>query len=384
MHVRQQAGEGAPRARGERRGAGRNRTGEWEFCRLLPYHLATAPRDRKLWSGPSHLKPDNGLSTRIQVSPVTLVALPELRAARHVIGDRLVRTPLVPSAALSAQTGARVSLKLELFQHTGSFKPRGVLNALEALTPDERARGVVSISAGNHAQALAWAATKIGVSATIVMPATAVQAKVDATRTYGGEVIQTDGDLLSSMQQVQQERGLSFIHPFDDPLVIAGAGTLGLEIAEDAPDVGLVIVGCGGGGLLSGVAAAMHAVCPRARVIGVEPEGADAMRQSLARGEPVRLAKLNTIADGLAAPFAGVHTLAHVRAFVSDMVLVDDAEILDAMRVLMRRARILPEPAGAAATAALLDGTLMIQPGEHVVVVVSGGNADPERLRSLL
>jgi threonine dehydratase len=324
------------------------------------------------------------LSTRIQVSPVTLVALPELRAARHVIGDRLVRTPLVPSAALSAQTGARVSLKLELFQHTGSFKPRGVLNALEALTPDERARGVVSISAGNHAQALAWAATKIGVSATIVMPATAVQAKVDATRTYGGEVIQTDGDLLSSMQQVQQERGLSFIHPFDDPLVIAGAGTLGLEIAEDAPDVGLVIVGCGGGGLLSGVAAAMHAVCPRARVIGVEPEGADAMRQSLARGEPVRLAKLNTIADGLAAPFAGVHTLAHVRAFVSDMVLVDDADILDAMRVLMRRARILPEPAGAAATAALLDGTLMIQPGEHVVVVVSGGNADPERLRSLL
>jgi len=315
---------------------------------------------------------------------VTLVALPELRAARHVIGDRLVRTPLVPSAALSAQTGARVSLKLELFQHTGSFKPRGVLNALETLTPDERARGVVSISAGNHAQALAWAATKIGVSATIVMPATAVQAKVDATRTYGGEVIQTDGDLLSTMRQVQQERGLSFIHPFDDPVVIAGAGTLGLEIAEDAPDVGLVIVGCGGGGLLSGVAAAMHAVCPRARVIGVEPEGADAMRQSLARGEPVRLAKLDTIADGLAAPFAGVHTLAHVRAFVSDMVLVDDADILDAMRVLMRRARILPEPAGAAATAALLDGTLMIEPGEHVVVVVSGGNADPERLRSLL
>jgi threonine dehydratase len=317
-------------------------------------------------------------------SPVTLVALPELRAARNVIGDRLVRTPLVPSAALSAQTGARVSLKLELFQHTGSFKPRGVLNALEALPPDERARGVVSISAGNHAQALAWAATKIGVSSTIVMPATAVQAKVDATRTFGGEVIQTEGDLLSTMQQIQQERGLSFVHPFDDPVVIAGAGTLGLEIAEDAPDVGLVIVGCGGGGLLSGVAAAMHAVCPRARVIGVEPEGADAMRQSLAKGEPVRLEKLNTIADGLAAPFAGVHTLAHVRAFVSDMVLVDDADILDAMRVLMRSARILPEPAGAAATAALLDGTLMIQPGEHVVVVVSGGNADPERLRSLL
>jgi threonine dehydratase len=315
---------------------------------------------------------------------VTLVWLPELRAARHIIGDRLVRTPLVPCAALSAQTGARVSLKLELFQHTGSFKPRGVLNALETLSPDERTRGVISISAGNHAQALAWAATAVGIASTIVMPATAVRAKVEATRSFGGDVIQTEGDLLATMQQVQQERNLTFIHPFDDPVVIAGAGTLGLEIAEDAPDVGLVIVGCGGGGLLSGVAAAMHAVCPRARVIGVEPTGADAMRQSLAKGEPVRLAKLDTIADGLAAPFAGIHTLAHVKAFVSEMVLVDDSEILDAMRVLMRRARILPEPAGAAATAALLARRLMIHPGEHIVVVVSGGNADPERLRSLL
>jgi threonine dehydratase len=318
------------------------------------------------------------------LTPVPLVALPELRAARHVIGDRLVRTPLVPSAALSAQTGARVSLKLELFQHTGSFKPRGVLNALESLAPDDRARGVVSISAGNHAQALAWAATAVGIASTIVMPATAVKAKVEATRSFGGEVIQTEGDLLATMQQVQKERDLAFVHPFDDPVVIAGAGTLGLEIVEDAPDVSLVIAGCGGGGLLSGVSAAIRAVSPKTRVVGVEPAGADAMRQSLARGEPVRLPKLDTIADGLAAPFAGVHTLAHVKAFVDEIVLVDDHEILDAMRVLMKRARILPEPAGAASTAALLDGTLMIQPGEHVVVVISGGNADPALLRSLL
>lgn len=315
---------------------------------------------------------------------LSLISLQDIRAARHVIGDRLVRTPLVPSAVLSAQTGARVSLKLELFQHTGSFKPRGVLNAIEGLSPDERARGVISISAGNHAQALAWAAAAIGVSATIVMPATAVQAKVDATRALGGEVILTDADLLGTMKQVQQDRSLMFVHPFDDPVVIAGAATLGLEIAEDAPDVGLVVVGCGGGGLLSGVAAAVRFVSPHTRVVGVEPAGADAMSQSLARGEPVRLAKLDTIADGLAAPFAGVHTLAHVQAFVNDMVIVDDAGILDAMKVLMRRARILPEPAGAAATAALLGGLLMTEPGEHVVVVVSGGNADPERLRSLL
>jgi threonine dehydratase len=317
-------------------------------------------------------------------SSPSLVSLQDVRNARTVIGDRLLRTPLVRSLFLSAETGARVSLKLELFQHTGSFKPRGVLNALEALAPDERARGVISISAGNHAQALAWAATAIGVSSTIVMPATAVRAKVEATRALGGEVIQTEADLLATMRQVQQERSLSFVHPFDDPVVIAGAGTLGLEVVEDEPDVDVVIAGCGGGGLLSGIAAAVRQVNPRARVIGVEPSGADAMRQSLAKGEPVRLAKTETIADGLAAPFAGVHTLAHVQAFVDDIVIVDDAAILEAMRALMKRARILPEPAGAAATAALLGGLVPIKPGERVVVVVSGGNADPERLRSLL
>ena len=313
-----------------------------------------------------------------------LVSLTDIHRARATIGDRLVRTPLVRSIFLSAETGARVYLKLELFQQTGSFKPRGVLNALESLTPDERARGVISISAGNHAQALAWAARAIGISSTIVMPITAVRAKVDATRAFGGEVIQTDGDLLSTMQQVQRERGSTFVHPFDDPVVIAGAATLGLEIMDDVPDVDVVIAGCGGGGLLSGVSSAVKLSRPGTRVIGVEPRGADAMRQSLARGEPVRLTKLDTIADGLAAPFAGVHTLAHVKAFVDDVVLVTDDAILDAMRALMRRARILPEPAGAAATAALLGGLADVKAGERVVVVVSGGNADPDRLRSLL
>jgi threonine dehydratase len=370
---------------GARRGAGRNRTGEWEFCRLLPYHLATAPRDSQANWRDCLLSSCRTLVLSYFVpTQTTLVSLADIRSARNVHGDRLVRTPLVASAALSQQTGARVSLKLELFQHTGSFKPRGVLNVLESLAAEERSRGVISISAGNHAQALAWAATAIGVQSTIVMPATAVKAKVDATRAFGGEVIQTAEDLLATMRQVQEERSLVFVHPFDDPVVIAGAGTLGLEIAEDAPDVDMVIAGCGGGGLLSGVAAAMHAVRPHARVFGVEPTGADAMSQSLAKGEPVRLAKIDTIADGLAPPFAGVHTLAHVRAFVSEVVTIDDSEILDAMRVLMKRARILPEPAAAAATAALLDGRFMIRPGEHVVVVVSGGNADPALLRTLL
>ena len=313
-----------------------------------------------------------------------LVSLDEIRAARAVIGDRLHRTPVMTSAWLGARSGARVTLKLELFQRTGSFKPRGVLNALATLTPDERARGVISISAGNHAQAVAWGASAIGVRSTIVMPAAAAATKVDATRGYGGEVIQTAGDLLATALEIQRERNLSLVHPFDDPRIIAGAGTVGLEIAEDVPDVDTVIVGCGGGGLISGVAVAIRQLRPRARVIGVEPTGANAMAQSLAKGEPVRLASTSTIADGLAAPFAGKHTLAHVQALVERIIELEDAEIVSGMRALMERCKILPEPAGAAATAALVAGRIDIRPGEHVVAIVSGGNMDLERLKQLL
>src|SRR5688572_4663708 len=211
------------------------------------------------------------------------------------------------SAWLGAQSGARVTLKLELFQRTGSFKPRGVLNTLATLTPEERARGVISISAGNHAQAVAWGATAIGVRSTIVMPATAVRSKVEATRGYGGEVIQTEGDLLATAMEIQRARSLALVHPFDDPRIIAGAGTVGLEILEDVPDADTIVIACGGGGLLSGVAVAARALRPSARVIGVEPSGANAMARSLAAGEPVRLASISTVADGLAAPFAGKH-----------------------------------------------------------------------------
>ena len=316
--------------------------------------------------------------------PTTLVSLDDIRAARGLIGDRLHRTPIMTSAWLAARSGARVTLKLELFQRTGSFKPRGVLNTLATLTRDERARGVISISAGNHAQAVAWGASAIGVRSTIVMPASAVRTKVEATRGYGGEVIQTSGDLMSTALDIQHERNLALVHPFDDPRIIAGAGTVGLEIAEDVPDVDTVIVGCGGGGLLSGVAVAITNLRPHARVIGVEPTGANAMAQSLARGEPVRLASTSTIADGLAAPFAGKHTLAHVQALVERIIELDDSEIVTGMRALMERCKILPEPAGAAATAALLSGRIDIRPGEHVVAIVSGGNVDLERLRRLL
>ncbi|HJU64522.1 MAG TPA: threonine/serine dehydratase [Gemmatimonadaceae bacterium] len=313
-----------------------------------------------------------------------LVALTDIHAARAVIGGRLHRTPMAPSTWIGEQVGARVTLKLELFQRTGSFKPRGVLNKLSSLTSNERSRGVISLSAGNHAQAVAWGASAMGIRSTIVMPAAAVRTKVDATRGYGGEVVQTDGDLLAATHELQRERDLVLVHPFDDPLIIAGAGTVGLEIGEDVADVDAVVVGCGGGGLISGIAAAIRRLNPSVRVIGVEPTGANAMTRSLVQGEPVHLSSTSTIADGLAAPFAGAHTLAHVRSLVERIVEVSDAEIVAGMRALMERCKILPEPAGAAATAALLCGRVDVRRGEHIVVVVTGGNVDLDRLKQML
>ncbi|HUQ80385.1 MAG TPA: threonine/serine dehydratase [Gemmatimonadaceae bacterium] len=314
----------------------------------------------------------------------TLVTHAEFTTARGAIRGRLHYTPTVSSTYLSDRIGAPIHLKLELFQKTGSFKPRGVLNRLANLTAEERQRGLITLSAGNHAQAVAWAAREYGVRATVVMPIRATQAKVDATRGYGGDVILTEGDLLSTALELQRERNLTLVHPFDCPYVIAGQGTLGLELIEQVPDLETVIVGVGGGGLIAGVSAAIKAVKPNARVIGVEPEGAPGMTRSLERGEPIRLDRLDTIADGLAAPFAGRRNYHHVRALVDDMVLVSDAEIAAAIPVLMERCKIVPEPAGAAAVAALLSGRIAVEKRSTTVAIVSGGNVDRARLAALL
>ncbi len=313
-----------------------------------------------------------------------LVSLDEIRHARTVIGTRLHRTPVTGSTTLERRCGGRVVLKCELFQKTGSFKPRGVLNALAAIAPADRARGVVSLSAGNHAQALAWGASAMGIPSVIVMPSTAVASKIAATRGYGGEVVTTDGDLLATARELQAARGLTLVHPFDDPLIIAGQGTVGLELVEDVPEVDTVLVGCGGGGLLAGVAAAVRAVRPHARIIAVEPAGASGMRQSIDSGKPVHLSGTDTIADGLAAPFIGVHTFQHARALVHDVIVVEDNEILDAMRFLMERTKLMAEPAGAAALAPLLCGRLTAVDVGLVAVIISGGNADLSRLKTLL
>jgi threonine dehydratase len=313
-----------------------------------------------------------------------LIEQADILNAREVIAGRVHRTPVTSSSYLGEQAGVRLHFKLELFQKTGSFKPRGVLNKLHHMSAEEKQKGVITISAGNHAQALAWGATQSGVSSTVVMPAGSQRSKIEATQGYGGEVILTEGGLMETCLAVQKERDLTLVHPFDDPFIIAGQGTVGLEILEDVPGVDAVIVGVGGGGLISGIATAIKAAKPESKVIGVEPEGACAMHQSLQRGEPVHLERVDTIADGLAAPFAGQHTLAHVQAHVDDVVIVSDEEIVEAMALIIERCKVVAEPAAASTLAALLSGRANLPSGSTVVCILSGGNVDRERLKALL
>jgi threonine dehydratase len=288
------------------------------------------------------------------------------------------------SSYLGEQAGVQLYFKLELFQKTGSFKPRGVLNKLHHLRPEDKQKGVITLSAGNHAQALAWAATQSGIPSTVVMPVTGQRSKIEATQSYGGEVVLAEGDLLEACLTIQKERGLTLVHPFDDLMIIAGQGTVGLEILEDVPEVDAVVVGIGGGGLISGIATALKAAKPEVKVIGVEPEGASAMAQSLQRGEVVYLDRVDTVADGLAAPFAGQHPLAHVQAHVDDVVIVSDREIVEAMGLILERCKVVAEPAAASTLAALLSGKVSLPQGITVVCVLSGGNIDRERLKTLL
>jgi len=313
-----------------------------------------------------------------------LIEQDDILAAREIIAGRGHRTPVIGSSYLGGQARVQLYFKLELFQKTGSFKPRGVLNKLHHLSPEDEQKGVITLSAGNHAQALAWAATQSGIPSTVVMPAASLRSKIEATRSYGGEVILTEGDLLETCLTIQKKRGLTLVHPFDDPMIIAGQGTVGVEILEDVPQVDAVVVGVGGGGLISGIATALKAEKPEVKVIGVEPEGASAMTQSLQRGEPVHLDHVDTVADGLAAPFAGQHTLAHVQAYVDDMVIVSDQEIVEAMGLILERCKVIAEPAAASTLAALLSGKVRLPQGATVVCVLSGGNVDRERLKALL
>ena len=322
-----------------------------------------------------------GASSRVTVTRA------DVELAREVIAPHVIRTPLVPSDALAAELGAPSLLKLENLQRTGSFKVRGAVNAVGALDPAARAAGIVTMSAGNAAQAIAYAGRAFGAGVTVAMPETAPRTKVEATRAHGAEIrFAADTTRLMPIVRELEAAGRRFVHPFDDDRVIAGQGTIGLELLADLDPSAplLVVVPVGGGGLIAGIAVALSERRPAARVVGVEPEGAPGMRRALDAGAVVRLESVRTVADGLTAPFAGERTLEIVRRLVDDVVVISDDAILDGLRFLVARAHIAPEPAGAATTGALLAGAVRARPGETVVAIVSGGNVDPDRLAGFL
>lgn len=293
---------------------------------------------------------------------------------------------MLTSRTLGERIGAKAFLKAESFQRTGSFKPRGALFAVASLTPEQRAKGIVTMSAGNAAAAIAYAAAAVGVKVTVAMPQSAPKMKVDATRGYGAEIrFAPDMTALRALvAQIQVETGAYFLHPYDDDAMITGHGSLGLEILDDIPDADLIVVGVGGGGLISGVAVATAAKRKGVRIVGVEPEGAAAMRIALDAGKPVPLDSVKTIADGLAAPIAGTRGLDICQRLVEDVVVISDDTIAEGLRFLAERAKLVAEPAGAAATAALLAGRVKVRKGENVIAIVSGGNVDRARFAELV
>ena len=310
---------------------------------------------------------------------VALVGLAEIESAADRIRGVAVRTPLI-EVILDAHGRERLlGLKCESLQPMGAFKIRGAYNMLAQLSADARAAGVVTYSSGNHGQAVALAARRLGILAVVVMPETAPRVKVEGVRRYGGEVIfagTTSVDRKTRAEVEASARGLTIVPPFEHPWIIAGAGTCGLEIVDQCPDVTAVYVPVGGGGLLSGIAAAVKARRPEVRVIGVEPIGAAKMSASRAAGRPVRLERTSSIADGLLPLQPGDLTFAHVQALVDDLVTVDDEAIAGAVRWLFREARVVAEPSGAASVAAVLQAGASISAG--TVAVVSGGNVSAE------
>ena len=310
----------------------------------------------------------------------------DIDAAHERIRPHVYETPVLSSTRLGDRAGGiRLMLKCELFQKTGSFKVRGALNAMMQLSDAERARGVVAVSSGNHAQALAWAASTVGSEAVTVMPGHAPLAKVAATKSYGGNVELVDGEMIRAFQRAEQiaSEGRVMIHPFANPRVIAGQGTVGREILAQAAELDAVIVPISGGGLIAGVATAIKAARPNVRIIGVEPEGAAKMRKSLDAGSPQTIS-VKTVADGLGGPTTSELNLDIVRRLVEDVVLVSDDEILAAMRDVLAYTKLVVEPAAAAGVAALLAGRIRFDRGSNVVAILTGGNVDLGRLKTLL
>jgi threonine dehydratase len=316
----------------------------------------------------------------------SLISLDDVYRARERIGDRLHRTPMLSSATLSKQVGADVRFKAELLQRTGAFKPRGVLNKLATLTEDEKKRGVISISAGNHAQALAYASAVEGIDALVVMWQTASPMKISAARGYGAAIDTEAADIPSAFDRLEElieSTGRTLVHPYDDPYVMAGQGTVGLEMLEDVPEADVVLVQVGGGGLISGIATAVKGLRPDARVIAIEPERSPALHESLKAREPVTV-EAKSIADGLNGPYAGANCIQVCLDLGVESVLVTEVALEEAFRFMYGRMKLACEVAGAATAAALLSGAFVPESGQTVTAVVSGGNVAPKTAAAIL
>jgi len=327
--------------------------------------------------------------TLIAPSPSTrLVSLADIRAAASVLRGVAVRTPLLPADELAATVGldaGELFVKPEMLQRGGAFKFRGAYTFVSRLSAEERARGVVAPSSGNHAQAVALAARLFGVPATVVMPTTVTAAKRAGAQRLGARIVlagTTTADRMARAAELVAAEGLTLVPPYDNHVIIAGQATTGLEIAEDLPNVGTVLVPVGGGGLSAGVATAVKALVPQARVIGVEPSGAPKLTRAREQGAPVRLAKTSGLADGLLAVEIGSIPFAHHQAYIDEVVLVEDAAMRDAVRYLLDRLKIVAEPSGAITVAALQGG--LVVPHGVTVAILSGGNLEWSGLRELL
>jgi threonine dehydratase len=320
----------------------------------------------------------------MNTSPVTLK---EIQEARLRIASVSYRTPLYFSPYLSSRTSGKVYLKLESYQPIRVFKIRGAANKILKLSPKERERGLVAASSGNHGLAVAYLANHLGIEATIVVPTNAVEEKVRAIEEYGGKVVKHGlfhDERFIKAAEIQRTSGATLIHPFDDPDIIAGQGTIGLEICEDLPQVNTVMVPIGGGGLISGISTAVKILKPSVKMFGVEPEKASSMYQSIKNGKITRLADTTSIADGLATREPGALTFAIVRRNVDGILLVSEEEIEKAVFTVMKECHLVIEPSAAATVAALVEEKAKVRAGEKVVVVVSGGNISLETLSRIL
>jgi threonine dehydratase len=324
--------------------------------------------------------------TSTAIAPPFWLAPEDFEAARGRVAPHIHHTPLLGSRLLSERTGFDVRLKAELFQKTGSYKIRGPLNKFAFLSEEQRRRGVVCSSAGNHAQGVALAAALQGIKAVVVMAENATPSKIEATRGYGAEVV-LHGTIWDEANEkaleLVREEGLTYVHPFDDPELIVGQGTLDLEIYEDLPEVDVVVVPIGGGGLISGVAMALKSLKAHVRVVGVESAGAPAMKRSVEAGRRVVLDDVTCRIDGLTVKQVGENTLEIVSRFVDDIVTVPDEAIYDALIWTMSRTKIVVEGAAAAPVAALLQGLVPVAADDNVVCVLSGGNLNLDQLQGL-